>query len=247
MEVRGEPKEPLFCAKPGAEGFSSDNNLCNPESRNVAVLFYIYSMQFGSPPLSSVQNGALRTGDTTHLASLGPFSCAMLYAASNAEYLRKDKIKRGYDIAADSQSLGFLRASFMLFRGAALKQDQINDYKTKAASGDRYHLAGQTSCFESLDIGLKHAFGALDQAGARSSEQAPVLFVYTVQNYWSYMGVRLNNEAFTAYPGEGELLLCDGCPVYVLGVSQVVVGNGHADFAKYTGKALTVIYMAHLE
>lgn len=92
VEVKGTAKEPLFCAKPGAEGYASDNNLCNPQSRNVALLFYIYSMQFGNPPLSNVQNEALRTGDTTHLASLGPYACAMSYAASNAEYLREDKV-----------------------------------------------------------------------------------------------------------------------------------------------------------
>ena len=33
-----------------------------------------------------------------------------------------------------------------------------------------------------------------------------------------YQGVRLNNEGLSAYPYEGEILLCEGCPVYVLGI-----------------------------
>ena len=67
-----------------------------------------------------------------------------------------------------------------------------------------------------------------------------------IQNYLGYPGVRLNNEAFSAYPCEGEILLREGVLVYILDFDQVEINNRHKSFAQYTGKTVTVIYMANL-
>ena len=47
----------------------------------------------------------------------------------------------------------------------------------------------------------------------------------------------MNNEAFTAYPAEGELLLVEGIRVWILGVEKdVMINNTHDKMAKYNGK-----------
>ena len=47
--------------------------------------------------------------------------------------------------------------------------------------------------------------------------------------------MRLNNEAFSAYPVESEILLMEGCGVYVLGIEQVEITNEDQQFDKYRG------------
>ena len=50
----------------------------------------------------------------------------------------------------------------------------------------------------------------------------PTLFVISVRNYISPEGMRMNNEAYTSYPGENEILLREGCPVFVLDIEDCV-------------------------
>ena len=58
----------------------------------MAILIYIYSMQFGNPALFTIQNLAMRTGDIAYLESLGPYSVAMWAVTSSSEEGRDDKI-----------------------------------------------------------------------------------------------------------------------------------------------------------
>lgn len=56
----------------------------------------------------------------------------------------------------------------------------------------------------------------------------------------------MNNEAYSAYPSEGELLLMEGCPVWILAVeSDIKIENTSKNFEKYNGKVITVIHMYH--
>ena len=48
--------------------------------------------------------------------------------------------------------------------------------------------------------------------------QTPTLFVFAIQNYYTMSGLTMNNEAYTAYPSEKEVLLSEGCKVYILGI-----------------------------
>ncbi len=57
-----------------------------------------------------------------------------------------------------------------------------------------------------------------------------VLFVILAQNYFGFGGIRLDNCAYSAYSSEGEVLLCEGCPVKVLGIEKKNIVNDHPDF-----------------
>ena len=47
----------------------------------------------------------------------------------------------------------------------------------------------------------------------------------------------MNNEAYTAYPSEAEVLLCEGCSIHVLGVDlKLKIDNNQGQIAKYNGK-----------
>ena len=49
-----------------------------------------------------------------------------------------------------------------------------------------------------------------------------MLYVISCRNYFAPLGMMMNNEAYTAYPNEGELLLSEGCQVFVLAVDTGV-------------------------
>ena len=56
--------------------------------------------------------------------------------------------------------------------------------------------------------------------------QTPTLFVIACGNYRGISGLTMNNEAYTAYPSEAEVLLCEGCPIHVLGIDfKVKIDN----------------------
>ena len=49
----------------------------------------------------------------------------------------------------------------------------------------------------------------------------PVIFVFTIRQGSSSWIFRLNSENYTAYPAEQEVLIKEGCKVYVLAVNRV--------------------------
>ena len=56
----------------------------------------------------------------------------------------------------------------------------------------------------------------------------------------------LNNEAYTAYPHEGEILLAEGCTVWILAIEDnVKIQNDTDSMSKYNGKSITIIHMIH--
>jgi len=120
--------------------YFSDNNLFNPESKNVAILVYIYSMEFGNPALFNVLNLTMRTGDTAYFQSLGPYSVAMMVVTSGCEDERDDKILAGESIKEDKLNINQFRACFNLFRGGAMKREWINDYVQHVAAGDGFEM-----------------------------------------------------------------------------------------------------------
>ena len=46
----------------------------------------------------------------------------------------------------------------------------------------------------------------------------------------------MNNEGFSAYPYEEEILMMDGCFVYVLAIDEMEITNINEDFTKYDEK-----------
>lgn len=70
-----------------------DNNLANPNSKICCLVLFIYSMEFGSPPLYHEINKVCRTMDRRYLHSLGPYIKALGLVTALSEKNRKDDDK----------------------------------------------------------------------------------------------------------------------------------------------------------
>lgn len=77
---------------------------------------------------------------------------------------------------------------------------------------DYVHLPGNSSCSKSPLVGLKFAFDSKHEL------DIPTLFVIACQNFKRIQGMAMNNEAYSAYPSEAEVLLMEGCEVFILDV-----------------------------
>ena len=57
----------------------------------------------------------------------------------------------------------------------------------------------------------------------------------------------MNNEAYSSYPSEAEVLLCDGCDVFVLAVDKnVQINNALCNqMSQFNGKSITVVHLFH--
>ena len=76
--------------------------------------------------------------------------------------------------------------------------------------------------------------------------QTPTLFVFACLNYERINGMTMNNEAYRAYPSESEVLLCEGCGIFVLGIDYgVKIENTEVEIAKYNGQQMTVVHLFH--
>ena len=105
---------------------------------------------------------------------------------------------------------------------------------------ERVCLPGNQSCSQDLDVALGFA------TKNPKPLHKPVLFVLSCQKYDAPSGIRMNNEAYTAFPTEREILLQEGVGVWVLAVEKdVMIDNPHAAFAPFNGKALTIVHLCH--
>ena len=57
----------------------------------------------------------------------------------------------------------------------------------------------------------------------------------------------MDHEGYSAYPSEAEVLLTDGCDMFVLSVDKDVKIQNNTDglMAKYSGKNMTIVHMFH--
>lgn len=55
----------------------------------------------------------------------------------------------------------------------------------------------------------------------------------------------MNDDNYSAYPREKEVLLVEGCPVCVLDVEELTITQDHPSWAPYRGKEIVVIYLYH--
>ena len=105
-----------------------------------------------------------------------------------------------------------------------MKREWVQDYDKALQSEQKLYLKGQTSTSFDIKVACDFAFNDLSDA------KIPVLFFYTIQNYDHFLGVRLNDEAFSAYPCEGEIVLMEGCIVYVVGIEELEIKNDSETF-----------------
>lgn len=197
-------------------------------------------MELGSPQLYVDANRVARDMDLSYLKELGPYIKALgvITLWSEQNKIRGDKIKPGNII---SSSLFYnMSGSFLLFRGAPMMDEWLSPYIE--AVGQKVRLPGSNSCSKSPIIALRFAFPDFEKENHRHT-----LFVIACLNYNSVTGITMNNEAHTAYPSEAEVLLCEGCRVYVLAVDKDVKINStnQGYMAAYNGKTITVVHLFH--
>ena len=107
-------------------------------------------------------------------------------------------------------------------------------------------MQGNTSTSESFRVALDFAIKT------QTKGRVMVLFVMLVRNYDGYDGFRLNDIKYSAHPEEREVLFAEGCPVFVMGVEEVMISNLKVDgkfenpfWAKFQDKTVTVVYLLH--
>ena len=129
--------------------------------------------------------------------------------------------------------------SFMLFRGAPMEDDWVKPYAVKI--GEVVRLPQSTSTTKDPVVALGFAI-----PDSINDNQTPTLFVIACQNYRFITGLTMNNEAYTAYPSEAEVLLCEGCRIHVLGVDYgVKIDNVEGQIADFNGHKITVVHLFH--
>lgn len=80
------PDEPLIISK------YTDNGLCNPDSKVVCLILWLYSVE---PPFYAAINEASRTMDMDLIKMLGPFAKALYLIFEYVEFLREDRLECG--------------------------------------------------------------------------------------------------------------------------------------------------------
>ena len=190
----------------------SDLSLNNPYSAVSCWVLYLYSMELGSPPLYLELNRASRNLDMHFLSQLGPFALALQSVCIWGEYHKKYEDRILPDQLIDG---GYLTGSFILWRGASMELDWIQDYVNNV--GKEVRIPGNSSYSRNLTVALKFAFNDQD------NDKKPVLFLLLKGNYSGWGSVMLNGEAYSSYPSEGEMLLYEGAPVWILGFEEKVM------------------------
>ncbi len=125
-----------------------------------------------------------------------------------------------------------------MFRGVAMKPEWLEPWIEKVGA-NCVCIPGNTSCSQNLRVAIGFAIPEHPKPDFTS-----VLFVISCKNYESPAGIRMNNEAYTSFPVEREILLVEGCGVWVLEVEEnVIIDNNHADFSRYNGKVITIVHL----
>lgn len=97
-----------------------------------------------------------------------------------------------------------------------------------------------TSLSRSIKVALSFAFKR------REVGWYPVIFVVSCSNYLGILGMAMNNEAYTAYPYEGEILLMDGATVNVWDVeTSIVINNKDPSMIEFDGLMITYVHLFH--
>ena len=103
-----------------------------------------------------------------------------------------------------------LSCSFLLWRGARMKDEWIKDYE--ANKGSSIKFKGFTSTSRSLGVAMGFAFG--DDPDADDGK-IPVIFSISCSNWMGILGLTIRSEACTCYPNEDETIFMDGATVNI--------------------------------
>ena len=148
--------------------------------------------------------------------------------------------------------LGNFAGSFLLFRFVYLNKEWINQWHQHAVEleikKNNKRKALDYVCLPentSTSMSLKEAL-VFSKCTSMDTNNLPVLFVFALQNYKGYAGFRLNEDKYSAYPLEEEVLLKEGFEVYVLRVETMTVQNRSHEVSELHGKNITVIHLLNM-
>lgn len=218
-----------------ADWEDNDLGLWNPYSKITCFILYLYSMEFGSPPLFADLNRVARDHDTSQLENLGPFAKCLSLITGGAERRRnpEDRIRTGSEIGGVKWNFA---GCFFLWRGVQFKYEWLKPYKDHKMHN--VYLPGNTSCSQDVTVALNFAFNNLKK------DMRPVLFAICSQNYYNRDGIRMNNEAYSSYPSEEEYLLTEGCEVTILAMDEKVkIKNKCQVFEKYNNRTIDIVHV----
>jgi len=106
----------------------SDQICEDPNSPEVQLILYLNSIE---PSFYDDLNEASKNMDQAKVKTLGPFAMALyavLQKGWKAEAKRDNALKRGDQLKGRDQ-LGCFSGSFLLFRGALMKKEWVEDWK----------------------------------------------------------------------------------------------------------------------
>lgn len=188
-------------------------SLSYPYSNEVSLLLQIYSMEM---PFSHELINKKQSKFSDHiLQTLGPFDrCLQEIINGSCEQKRDDRLDSS-PILAESQA-------FLVYKGCMMHKDKIQRWKDQV--GETVHLPSITSFTESFRESI-YSLNHLDFIKNKNKDIKPVIFVLSLFNQTSYQGFRLNNEKYSAYPGEQEILMPAGMKVGIEGNDLVKVSN----------------------
>ena len=117
------------------KGFEPELDLWNPYSKITCFIVYLYSLEYGNPPLYAEANRAARDMDLTLVKELGPFLKALSEITFRAEQNKKpqDKYKlTGLDVFQNPSNNGAVEyniaGSFLEFRGCAMRPEWMSEF-----------------------------------------------------------------------------------------------------------------------
>ena len=109
-----------------------------------------------------------------------------------------------------------LSCSFLLWRGARMKDEWIKDYE--ANKGECIKFKGISSTSRSLGVAMSFAFS--ENPNAEPDGRIPVIFSISCSNYKGILGLTIRSEACTCYPNENETVFIDGATVNIWTVER---------------------------
>lgn len=159
----------------------------------------MYSME--SPWCSEINNTYKMTEQK--VLTYGPFDrCLSLIVGGRAELNRFDRL--------DSSAVPISPKTFLLFKGCFMPQAEIMKWKNNV--GEKIILPSVSSFNQNFREAMYSS-----RHKNESLEIKSCIFCLTIFNEIDYPGFRLNDERYTCYPDEEEVLLPAGCKLEIEG------------------------------
>ena len=162
----------------------------------------------------------------------GPFDrCLSFIVGGKTERNRYDRL--------DSSNTPISPASFLLFKGCYMPSSEIMKWKNTV--GKKIILPSVSSFNQNFRESMYASRHKNENTDIKS-----VIFCLTIFNEIDYPGFRLNDERYTCYPDEEEVLLPAGCQLEVEGFEQMEMSEYTPKEGQenYNGKKFSIVYLS---